>query len=426
MSFINLAQQPDHVTAFCESGEIRLEEGGGKWSAGGVEVSYVVNAFGGTVHIAAPGAKLQRVRLRWHGSFQQDAKFLGDHWERGYGDLEWRGFVAERVRNHARQRTLFVLKSTVPVGTNARIARVVSDAPHPVHVVSNPEFLKEGSAVRDFFEPDRIVVGTREDDAHAREIVGRLYERFTSAGVPLIWMDPQSAELTKYVANTMLGMRISFMNDVAALCEKVGADVHHVREGAGSDTRIGPAFLYASCGYGGSCFPKDVQALVATAAEHDVALTLARATHDANERQKGVLLDKLGRRFDGDLAGRAIAIWGAAFKPRTDDIRCSPALTLIDGLLAAGARVTVHDPAARQAIVGVYGERIATTDCPYEACRGAEALVLVTEWDEYRAPDLDRLATLLARMLIIDGRNIWSELGLRDRGFLYEGIGVRA
>lgn len=346
--------------------------------------------------------------------------------DEGAADLSAVLAVAERVRHQVRQRTTFVLKSTVPVGTHARVTRLLAGSAAPVEVVSNPEFLREGTAVDDFFAPDRIVLGVQAGHATARDRMTELYAPLAENGAPVLWMEPASAELTKYVSNAMLAMRIAFMNEVAALCERVGADVHQVREGVGSDRRIGPAFLYASCGYGGSCFPKDVQALVHTAAEHGIDLTLARSTHLANERQKQVLLGKLRRRFDGDLQGRRVAVWGAAFKPRTDDIRNSPALDLIDGLLEDGAEVVVHDPAATEGIARRYGDRVATADCPYEACRDAEALVLVTEWSEYRRPDFRRIAGLLRRQLVIDGRNVWSDVGLGDMGFLYEGIGVRA
>jgi UDPglucose 6-dehydrogenase len=331
--------------------------------------------------------------------------------------------VARAIAELATHELVLVLKSTVPVGTNARVRQIVASAKARIHVVSNPEFLKEGSAVEDFLRPDRVVVGCDADDAFARRAMSRLYARL--GGEDKV-MDPASAELTKYVANTMLAMRITFMNEVANLCERVGANVHHVRRGVGSDARIGPHFLFAGPGYGGSCFPKDVQALVATARDHGLELRLAAATHQANERQKTVLLDKLLRHFDGELAGRRIALWGAAFKPGTDDIREAPSLRVIEALLAAGAEVALHDPVAGRATSDRFGSTVAVFDDEYEAATGADALVLVTDWRQYASPDFERLAVRMRRQLVLDGRNLWSGAELRELGFLYEGIGVAA
>jgi len=253
----------------------------------------------------------------------------------------------------------------------------------------------------------------------------RLYHPLTLQRDKIVWMDAQSAELTKYVANTMLAMRISFMNEVAALCEKVGADIHQVRAGIGSDGRIGPQFLYAGPGYGGSCFPKDVSALIHTARESSVELELAEATQNVNRRQKGVLAHKVKRQFGGDLRGRVVALWGLAFKPQTDDIRESPALTLIEALIAEGASVRAHDPAAMARAREHYGRELELFDDAYEAARGADALVLVTEWRMYQNPDFTRLKELLRSPHLFDGRNIWSRYGLRELGFTYEGIGVQ-
>ena len=278
----------------------------------------------------------------------------------------------------------------------------------------------------DFLRPDRVVVGCDADDTFAHDIMERLYHPVSLDKDRLIFMSPPSAELTKYVANTMLAMRISFVNEMASLCEKVGADIHEVRYGVGSDQRIGPKFLYAGPGYGGSCFPKDVQALVHTAREHGVELDLAGATHRVNERQKGTLARKLRTHFDGDLRGKRIAVWGIAFKPRTDDIRESSALTLIDVLLAEGAVVVAHDPAAMDQAREMYGTRVTFADDAYEAARGADALCLVTEWREYQSPDFERLKSIMRRPLLLDGRNIWSTYGLRRQGFLYEAIGARS
>jgi UDPglucose 6-dehydrogenase len=344
----------------------------------------------------------------------------------GGADLTAVDAVAESVANHATREVVLILKSTVPVGTNARVRRIVKDAAHPVHVVSNPEFLKEGSAVSDFMRPDRIVVGCDEGDTVARRVMERLYHPVSLAQAKIIWMDPASAELTKYVANTMLAMRISFMNEVAALCEKVGADAHHVRTGVGTDSRIGSRFLYAGPGYGGSCFPKDINALVHTAHDHGIELELATATDRVNLRQKGVLARKLKHQhFDEDLRKKRIAIWGVAFKPNTDDIRESPALQLIETLLAEGAEVHAHDPQALEEAKALFGEKVTWHDDQYACVEGADALVLVTEWRQYQNPDFERLKKTMKRPLLVDGRNIWSTYHLRDQGFTYDGIGVR-
>ncbi len=343
----------------------------------------------------------------------------------GGADLSQVDAVAQAVAKHATRETAIVLKSTVPVGTNPRVRRLVEGAKHRIHVVSNPEFLKEGDAVTDFLRPDRIVVGVDPDDAFARDVMERLYHPLNLDQDRIVWMDPASAELTKYVANTMLAMRISFMNEIANLCEKVGADVHQVRHGVGSDARIGPKFLYAGPGYGGSCFPKDVNALVHTAREYGLELDLAVATDQVNRRQKGILYRKLKQHFDGDVRGKRIAVWGIAFKPQTDDIRDSAALTLIDSLLSDGAIVVAHDPEGTVNARERYGDKIELAVDQYAAVKGADALVLATEWRQYQNPDFERLKADMKRPLLIDGRNIWSSYGLRAQGFLYEGIGVR-
>jgi UDPglucose 6-dehydrogenase len=333
--------------------------------------------------------------------------------------------VAETVAKLSERECVLVLKSTVPVGTNARVRKILADtADKPIHVVSNPEFLKEGDAVNDFMRPDRIVVGCEEDDDFARDLMRRLYHPLSLSQERIAWMAPTSAEMTKYVANTMLAMRISFMNEVAALCEKVGANVNDVRVGVGTDSRIGNKFLYAGPGYGGSCFPKDVLALVHTAREHGIPLELAQATENVNQRQKGIVLRKLKQQFGGDLRGKKIAIWGLAFKPRTDDIRESPALTLIDGLMAEGARVSAHDPEAGPAARERFGKAIDVGDDQYAAVEAADALVLMTEWRQYQNPDFERVKKALARPVLLDARNIWSTYGLGRQGFTYVGIGV--
>jgi UDPglucose 6-dehydrogenase len=344
----------------------------------------------------------------------------------GGADLSQVDSVAEAVKRFARKEMVLVNKSTVPVGTNARVRRLVEGAAVPVHVVSNPEFLKEGDAIVDFMRPDRIVLGCQPNDTFARDLMGRLYHPVSLSHEKIEWMDPASAELTKYVANTMLAMRISFMNEVAALCERVGADVHAVRHGVGRDARIGSKFLYAGPGYGGSCFPKDVKALVHTAREYGLELELAAATDRVNARQKSLLVRKVRDALGGDVRGKKVALWGLAFKPRTDDVRESPAMALIDALLADGAEVRAHDPEAMDVVRKLYGERVSLVDSAYDACKGADCLVLVTEWREYQNPDFTRIRKLLSSPVVVDGRNIWSSYKLTASGFSYTGIGVKS
>jgi UDPglucose 6-dehydrogenase len=343
----------------------------------------------------------------------------------GGADLTAVDRVAEAVKEHAGRECVLVAKSTVPVGTNARLRRIVEGSRHRIHPISNPEFLKEGDAVNDFLRPDRIVVGCDPQDSFARDCMAKLYHPLSLDRDRIVWMDAASAELTKYVANTMLAMRISFMNEVALLCEQVGADIHSVRAGVGSDARIGSKFLYAGPGYGGSCFPKDVKALVHTGRDFGLELELASTTDRVNSRQKGVLARKLRSALGGDVRGRKIAVWGLSFKPRTDDCRESPALALVDAMLADGASVAAHDPEAMEVVRAEYGARITLVNDAYEALKDADALVLVTEWREYQSPDFERIKALLKQPVLIDGRNIWSTYQLGRQGFSYEGIGVR-
>jgi len=343
----------------------------------------------------------------------------------GGADLSAVDRVAETVAKSAQRETLLVLKSTVPVGTNARARRIVEGAAHKIHVVSNPEFLREGAALGDFLRPDRIVIGCQPGDEFTRTRMAQLYHPVSLGGDRIVWMNPESAELTKYVANTMLAMRISFMNEVAMLCERVGADVHSVRHGVGSDPRIGPKFLYAGPGYGGSCFPKDVQALAHTARDHGMQLELVEATHRVNNAHKGVLARKAKAMFEGDLRGKRVGVWGIAFKPRTDDVRESPAITVIDTLLAEGATVVAHDPEAAENAKQIWGDRITLADDAYEAARDADCLILVTEWREYQSPDFEKLKSIMKSPNVIDGRNIWTAYRLSGQGFRYEAIGTR-
>jgi UDPglucose 6-dehydrogenase len=324
------------------------------------------------------------------------------------------------------ERELVIVdKSTVPVGTAAKVREVVAkNAKHRFHVVSNPEFLKEGAAIDDFMKPDRVVVGV--DSEFARQIMVDLYSPYVRSGKPMLVMDVASAELTKYAANAMLATRISFMNDIANLCERVGANVDSVRLGIGTDARIGPAFLFPGPGYGGSCFPKDVKALAKTARENGMALRVLEAVEAVNDDQKKRMFEKLLAAFNGNLRGKRIAIWGLAFKPRTDDMRDAPSLALIAGLLEAGATVVAHDPVAMTEAKHRLGDSIAYADSEYAALEGADALAVVTDWHEYRHPDFARMKSQLRRPVIVDGRNLYNGDRLRDMGFTYSSIGREA
>jgi len=342
--------------------------------------------------------------------------------EDGSADLQHVLAVARVIGQHMNQPKIVITKSTVPVGTAARIrAEIAKHTSVSFHVCSNPEFLKEGAAVDDFMKPDRVIVGVDSEDAG--RVLAELYAPFVRTGNPIIFMDTPSAEMTKYAANAMLATRISFMNQMARLCEAVGADVTLVRKGIGSDRRIGPAFLFPGPGYGGSCFPKDVKALLRTAEDNGMRLDILESVEAANERQKRLLFEKLERHFDGKLAGTVVAVWGLAFKAETDDVRESPALVLVEALLSAGATVRVHDPAAVESARRHLGDRVAYAAHAYEAVDAAAALVIVTEWLEYRNPDFDRIKRLLVRPLIVDGRNLYDPVRLARLGFTYDSIG---
>jgi UDPglucose 6-dehydrogenase len=341
--------------------------------------------------------------------------------EDGSADLRHVIAVAEQIGKHMRRELVIVTKSTVPVGTAAKVAAAVSQhAKLPFHMCSNPEFLKEGAAIDDFMKPDRVVIGVDSD--HARSVMAELYAPFVRTGKPIIFMDIPSAEMTKYAANAMLATRISFMNEIANLCERVGADVDNVRKGIGSDGRIGPAFLFPGPGYGGSCFPKDVKALVRTASECGVPLRVLESVEEANEAQKHRLFGKL-RELVGDVRGRRVAIWGLAFKPNTDDMREAASLVLIEELLAAGATVVAHDPVAMHETQRKLGDRIEYAESSYDAVTGADALVIVTDWNEYRHPDFGRIKGALKAPVVVDGRNLYDRRKMEGLGFSYASIG---
>ncbi|MGH7604409.1 MAG: UDP-glucose dehydrogenase family protein [Gemmatimonadaceae bacterium] len=340
----------------------------------------------------------------------------------GSADLKYVLQVAELVGRHMSGEMVVVTKSTVPVGSAAKVGKVVArEAKFPFHMCSNPEFLKEGAAVEDFMRPDRVILGV--DSAHARKVMTELYGPFVRSGKPIILMDIPSAEMTKYAANGMLATRISFMNEIANLCDKLGANVEFVRRGIGSDSRIGPSFLFPGPGFGGSCFPKDVRALVKTGQECGVSLDVLAGVHSANERQKTILLSKVRRALGGDLKGRRIAIWGLAFKAGTDDMREAPSLILIAALLAEGVSVCAHDPAAMEHTRGLLGNRIDYAETNYEALVGADALVVVTDWNEYRHPDFERVKRTLKQPVIVDGRNLYDVERMRELGVRYHSIG---
>ena len=344
--------------------------------------------------------------------------------EDGSADLKHVLAVARTIGQNTSRSKIVITKSTVPVGTAEKVrAEIAKHTKTPFHVCSNPEFLKEGAAVEDFMKPDRVVVGV--DSAAAATVLEELYAPFVRTGNPLIFMDIASAEMTKYVANAMLATRISFMNQMARLCEVVGADVTLVRKGIGTDRRIGSAFLFPGPGYGGSCFPKDVQALMRTGEERGVPLDILTAVEAANERQKRFLFEKIERHFEGKLKDRVVGVWGLAFKAETDDVRESPALVLVEALLAAGVSVRVHDPAAAATAKRQLGDRVTYADHAFDVLAGADALAIVTEWLEYRNPDFPRMRQLMRRPLIVDGRNLYEPDRLGKLGFTYDSIGRR-
>ncbi len=349
--------------------------------------------------------------------------------EDGSADLRYVLGVAKEIGETMTDYLVIITKSTVPVGTAEKVKQEVAAALQargadiPFDVASNPEFLKEGAAIEDFMKPDRIVCGVESD--RARDVMARLYKPFTLNGHPVYFMDVPSAEMTKYAANAMLATKISFMNDIANLCERLGADVNEVRKGIGSDPRIGNRFIYPGIGYGGSCFPKDVKALVRTGRESGYDLRILQSVEDVNESQKHVLADKITKHYGGELAGKRFAMWGLSFKPETDDMREAPSLVISEQLLAAGATVCAYDPVSMPECKNMIGDKIDYADDAYAALQGADALLLVTEWREFRVPDWNRVKAALELPVVFDGRNIYSGPELRGQGFTYYGIGVK-
>jgi UDPglucose 6-dehydrogenase len=342
--------------------------------------------------------------------------------EDGSADLSYILGVAEKIGPLLNGYKVIVDKSTVPVGTSEKVTEAIKkNAKFDFDVVSNPEFLREGKAVEDFMKPDRVVIGTKSE--RARKAMGKLYEPFVRQGNPVYFMDERSAEVTKYAANSYLATRISFMNEIANLCELVDADVDMVRKGMGSDARIGKRFLFPGVGYGGSCFPKDVQALVLTANQNKYDFKILKSVIDVNAVQKKVLVEKINKYYNNDLKGRHFAVWGLAFKPDTDDIREAPALYIIEDLLSAGAAVTAFDPEAIPNVKKLFGNRIQYAENQYAALQNADALLIITEWNEFRNPDFNKIKSLLKSRVIFDGRNLYELQEMIDDGFYYNSIG---
>ena len=425
------------------SGYVGLVTGAGLASTGNDVVCIdrsaerIAGLEGGTVPFYEPGLGelLQEVRQRNRLKFTSDLPtgvsgadvvFLAVGTPQGADGSADTSQVMTAAREIGEALTGFAViatKSTVPVGTSEQVRSVVGGATEmPFAVASNPEFLKEGDAVNDFLRPSRIVIGT--DDARARDVLERLYSPFNLRERRVVNMDITSAELTKYAANALLATKISFINEIAVLCELVGADVEMVRQAVGADPRIGSAFIYPGIGYGGSCFPKDVRAVASTAREHGYRFAIAEAVDAVNDRQRGLLMRKVVARFGDDLRSKTIAVWGLSFKPGTDDVREAPALDLIESLLAAGANVRVYDPKAMMtARVALGDRRIHYADSSLDAVRGASAVCLCTEWPDFRQPDFDELQQVMAEPVVFDGRNIYDPTLMRDRGFEYFGVG---
>ena len=340
----------------------------------------------------------------------------------GSADLSHVFEAARGIGKALARRTVVVIKSTVPIGTSDRVREIIAaETDQDFELASNPEFLKEGAAVEDFLRPDRVIIGTSA--GWVRKLLEDLYGPFVRTENPILFMDIKSAELSKYAANAMLALRISFMNELAGVAERLGADIGWVRRGIGTDPRIGKHFLFPGVGYGGSCFPKDVKALIGMSDELGLPLTIMKAIDEVNERQKLVLVDKILAHYGGDVAGLTFAMWGLAFKPNTDDMREAPSVSIIDALTARGANIVAFDPVAMTAAAEMFGDRVRLASGNYEALDGADALVLVTEWNEFRTPDFGKMQRLLAKPVIFDGRNVYSPDKMRELGFSYYSIG---
>ena len=401
-----------------------------------IDINKVQKLSNGQITIYEPGLEklflrnLKEERLKFTTSLEEGIKdaqiiFLAlptPPGEDGSADLKYILGVSDHLGKILKEYKVIVDKSTVPVGTAEKVrAAIAKNCKVEFDVVSNPEFLREGVAVEDFMKPDRVVIGVSSEKA--RKIMGDLYSPFVRQGNPIIYMDERSAELTKYAANSFLATKITFMNEVALLCERLGADVDMVRRGIGSDERIGKRFLFPGIGYGGSCFPKDVQALVKSSQEVSYDFRILNAVMDVNERQKLHLMPKIKKYFRDNLKGKHFALWGLAFKPNTDDIREAPALYMIDALVAEGATLTVFDPEAMNNVKQLIGDKVAYAESQYEALEGADALIIATEWNEFRTPNFLKIVTSLKNKVIFDGRNLFDIAAIRELGFYYESIG---
>jgi len=341
--------------------------------------------------------------------------------ESGALDLTYVLSAAKMIRENVRGSTVVILKSTVPVGTADKVREVLKGVSHQVEVVSNPEFLKEGTAVNDFMKPERVVVGTQSE--WAKQVMADLYAPYVRSGNPIFFMDNRSAELAKYAANAFLATKISFINEMANLCERVGGNIQEVRKVLVTDSRIGSKFLYPGCGYGGSCFPKDVQGLIHLGKEYGLGLDMFRAVHSVNEKQKLVLLEKMKKHFGSALPGKTVAVWGLAFKPETDDMREAPAVSLINELLKLGCHVKAYDPVARHEAKNYFKDQIQLAEQAYDVLPGADALAILTEWNEFRTPDFEAIKRELKNPVVFDGRNLYSRTSLESQGLKYYCIG---
>jgi len=341
--------------------------------------------------------------------------------ESGALDLTYVLSAAKMIRENVKGSTVVVLKSTVPVGTADKVREVLKGVSHQVEVVSNPEFLKEGTAVNDFMKPERVVVGTQSE--WAKQVMADLYAPYVRSGNPIFFMDNRSAELAKYAANAFLATKISFINEMANLCERVGGNIQEVRKVLVTDSRIGSKFLYPGCGYGGSCFPKDVQGLIHLGKEYGLGLDMFRAVHSVNERQKLVLLEKMRKYFGSALSGKTVAVWGLAFKPETDDMREAPAVSLINELLKLGCKVRAYDPVARHEAKNFFKDQVELVEHAYDVLSGSDALAILTEWNEFRTPDFEMIKRELKNPVVFDGRNLYNRSSLENQGLKYYCIG---
>jgi len=413
-----------------------LADGGNDVLGMDVDAGRVRRLSQGEMPIYEPGLKellergIREGRLRFTTNLEETVDFAAaifiavgtPEGEGGRADLRNLFAVAREIAKAARGPKVVIIKSTVPVGTGDEVEKIMRElSPHLMEVVSNPEFLKEGAAVEDFLKPDRVVIGT--ESAQAAELMRQIYAPFVRTERPILVVRRRSAEMVKYASNAFLATRISFINEIANLCDRMQADVDEVRRGMGFDRRIGHQFLFPGVGYGGSCFPKDMRAIIQFAQDIRMEMKILQAVEEVNRRQRDIILQKITGHFGPDLSGKTFAVWGIAFKPNTDDLREAPALPIINGLLQRGAKIKAYDPEAGTGARKIFGEKIEVTDGPYQAVQGSDALVLVTEWGEFRHPNFERIRKTLKSPVIFDGRNIYDAKILRELGFVYFGMG---